>query len=102
MTQPKFIITADGYFRLGMVYQHSDLLMPGDECIGGGYYQVDYISNSLILDRQSYDFGRPRWNLLETLRVPSAYRGFALVYRYDDRYHDDFEVSEELEIEYYD
>ncbi len=38
MTLPKFIITADGYFRLGMVNQHKDLLKPGDQCIGGGYY----------------------------------------------------------------
>ena len=28
MTQPKFIITMDGYFRLGMVHMHSDLLKP--------------------------------------------------------------------------
>ena len=26
MTLPKFIITMDGYFRLGMVNQHKDLL----------------------------------------------------------------------------
>jgi hypothetical protein len=28
----------DGYFRLGMVNQHKDLLKPGDSCLGGGYY----------------------------------------------------------------
>ena len=40
MTLPKFIITMDGYFRLGMVNQHKDLLKPGDQCIGGGYYHI--------------------------------------------------------------
>jgi hypothetical protein len=38
MGLPKFIITMDGYFRLGMVNQHKDLLKPGDSCLGGGYY----------------------------------------------------------------
>ena len=33
--------------------------------------------------------------------VPAAYRGLRLVYVYDDDYHDDFNVSEELQIEYY-
>ena len=42
MTLPKFIITMDGVFRLGMVNQHKDLLKPGDQCIGGGYYHFDY------------------------------------------------------------
>lgn len=41
MTLPKFIITMDGYFRLGQVNQHKYLLKPGDQCIGGGYYTFD-------------------------------------------------------------
>ena len=87
MSLPKFIITKDGYFRLGMVNQHKDLLKPGDQCIGGGYYHFDFVSN---------------WFLLEVLKVPSVYKGLRIVYLYDDRYHDDFDVSEELTIEYYD
>ena len=59
MTLPKFIITMDGFFRLGMVNQHKDLLKPGDSCLGGGYYHFDYTSNRIILDRSSYDFGKP-------------------------------------------
>ena len=55
-----------------------------------------------MLDRSSYDFGRPNWFLLEVLKVPSVYKGLRIVYLYDDRYHDDFDVSEELTIEYYD
>ena len=49
MNLPKFIITMDGYFRLGMVNQHKDLLKPGDSCLGGGYYHFDYASNRIIL-----------------------------------------------------
>ena len=102
MLLPKFIITSDGYFRIGMVSQHRDLLLPGDQCIGGGYYRFEYASNRLILDRFSYDFGKPRWHLIDTLKVPSAYRGLWIIYLTVDRYEDDFIVSEELKIEYYD
>lgn len=102
MTLPKFIITMEGFFRLGMVAMHKDLLKPGDQCVGGGYYRFDYASNRIVLDRCSYDFGLPKWHLLDTLKVPSAYKGLRIVYIYDDDYHDDFDVSEELSIEYYD
>ena len=91
-----------GYFRLGMVSQHMYLLKPGDQCIGGGYYSFDFVSNRIILDRESYDFGRPRWHMLDTLKVPSTYRGLSIIYRYDDDLHDDFNVIEKLKIEYYD
>jgi len=102
MALPKFIITMDGYLRLGMVNQHKDLLKFGDQCIGGGYYTFDFVSNRIILDRSSYDFGKPKWHLLESLKIPSSYRGLQLIYKYDDGFHDDFNVSEELQIEYYD
>ena len=101
MTLPKFIITMDGVFRLGMVELHKDLLKPGDQCIGGGYYSFDYVSNQIILDRESYDFGKPKWHLLETLKVSSAYKGMRLIYKYDDNCQNDFNVSEELRIEYF-
>ena len=61
MNLPKFIITLDGYFRFGQVNQHKHLLKPGDQCIGGGYYHFDFVSNRILLDRESYDFGRPKW-----------------------------------------
>ena len=102
MEHPKFIITKDGYFRLGMVNQHRDLLKRSEQCIGGGYYSFDFVSNRIILDRESYDFGRPRWHQLYTLKVPSTYRGLSLIYKYNDGFHDDFNVSEEMKIEYYD
>ena len=102
MKLPKFIITMEGFFRLGMVEMHKDLLKPGDRCIGGGCYYFDYVSNQIILDRESYDFGKPKWHLLETLKVPSSYKSMRLIYKYDDNLQDDFKVSEELRIEYYD
>lgn len=113
MTHPKFIIamkrartgkafSSVGYLRLGMVYQHKDLLKSDEECIGGGYYSFDYVANRILLDRSSYDFGLPKWHLLETLKVPSTYRGLQLVYSYDDGFHENFNVSEQLTIEYYD
>ena len=100
MTLPKFIITRDGFFRPGMVNLHENLLKPGDSCIGGGYYHFDYTSNRIVLDRSSYDFGKPRWHLLEVLKVPSVYKGMQLVYYYDDV--EELDVSKELRIEYYD
>ena len=47
------------------------------------------------------DFGRPKWHLIDTLKVPLTYRGMQLVYVYDDGFHDDLNVSNELKIEYY-
>ena len=91
----------DGYFRLGMVSQHKNLLIGDDECIGGGYYQFDWVSNRIVLDRASYDFGRPRWHLLEILKVPAQYPCLRIVYVYNDDFHEDFCVSYELKIEYY-
>ena len=100
MGLPKFIITADGFLRLGMVNMHKDLLLPGDECIGGGYYQFDYVSNRLILDRKSYDYGKPKWHWLDVLKVPSVYRGLGIVYVYDDG--EELNLSNKLKVEYYD
>ena len=101
MTLPKFIITMDGFLRFGMVNQHKDLLIDNDQCIGGGYYQFDWTSNRLILDRASYDFGHPRWHLIDTLKVPESYRGLRIVYVYNDDFHEDYNVSDEINIEYY-
>ena len=101
MEHPKFIITMDGFLRLGMVNQHKELLIGNDQCIGGGYYQFDWTCNRLILDRASCDFRRPCWHLLHTLKVPEAYRGLRIVYVYNDDFHEDYNVSDELNIEYY-
>ena len=100
MKLPKFIITLDGVFRLGMVDQHKHLLKSGDQCIGGGYYTFDFVSNRIILDRESYDFGQPKWHLLEVLKVPSEYRGMQIVYQYHDEEEEDLVLTESKEIVY--
>ena len=41
MLHPKFIITSGGHLRLGMVTLHRDLLMPHEQCLGGGFYEFD-------------------------------------------------------------
>ena len=87
---------------MGQVNQHKHLLKPDDLCIGGGYFFFDFVSNRIILDRESYDYGRPKWYFLDTLKVPSIYRGMRIVYKYDDGFHEDYDVSDELKIEYYD
>ena len=101
MSLPKFILTMDGRLRLGMVSLHSELVNQGEDCIGGGLYDLDYLSWCLILYRQSHDYGCPRWHLVDTLHVPEAYRGWRIRYVFDDGYHEDFPVSEKLPIEYY-
>ena len=98
MAFPKFIITQSGRLRLGMVNQHRDLLQRFDVCIGGGYYEFDYLSQRILLSRSSYDFGKPKWTRLQTLIVPAAYRGMSIVYRYDDG--EKFLVTDNLIIEY--
>ena len=56
MTQPKFIITMNGYLRMGMVNQHKELLkftdrLRGNDCIGGGYYHDDFhVSDELMIE----------------------------------------------------
>lgn len=53
MALPKFIITMDGVFRLGMVNQHKELLKPGDQCIGGGYWRQVSLTFDKWVKKQS-------------------------------------------------
>jgi hypothetical protein len=100
--EQKFIITIEGYLRLGTVRMHKDLLHDEDVCIGGGYYQFDYIANKLILDRESYDYGRPQWTMIEgPLKVPEEYQGMTIEYHYDNRDEDKLNVSERFKVTYY-
>jgi len=102
MAQPKFILTDQGFFRMGMVNLHKNLLRAGEHCYGGGYYEFDFLSNRLILTGESTDFGPPRWEWIDVLKVPSTYRGLRIVYVPYRSWEDDFVVSEELKIEYVD
>lgn len=76
----KFIITSDGLFKYGDVRLHKNLLEADEHCIGGGFYEFDFVSCRLLLSGSSYDFGAPQWNRLDTLKVPSAFRGLTILY----------------------
>lgn len=76
----KFIITNTGHFRFGNVNLHRNLLRPGEDCLGGGFYEFDYSSARMILYGKSYDFGRPAWSLLPSLTLPESLSGFAITY----------------------
>jgi len=100
MSQPKFIITNTGCLRLGMVNLHKDLLEPGEECLGGGYYEFDYLSLRLLLSGRSYDFGRPQWSWLDSLCVPKAYSGLRILYSSDRAWDAALDIADILPIEY--
>lgn len=83
----KFIITSDGALKYGNVRMHKDLLSAGETCIGGGFYDFDFISNRLLLSGRSYDFGRPAWNRVSILKVPAAFKGLGILYENEDLRH---------------
>ena len=99
MEHPKFIITSGGHLRLGMVTLHRDLLMPHEQCLGGGFYEFSYASNKLILSGKSFDYGSPRWGKIDVLFVSGEYRGMTIVYR--DYWGEERDLSAEFPIQYY-
>ena len=99
MQHPKFIITSGGHLRLGMVTLHRDLLMPHEQCLGGGFYEFDYAGNRLLLSGKSFDYGPPRWGKIDMLLVPEAYRGLPILYR--DSRGDELDLITAFSISYY-
>jgi len=89
----KFIITSDGVLKCGDVRMHRDLLASNETCIGGGRYEFDYVSSSLLLSGSSYDYGKPHWNLIDTLKVPMDLAGWTITYEGED-------VSQLVRVEY--
>ena len=89
--EPKFIITLDGYMRIGQVRMHKDLLQPHDTCVGGGFWEIDYASMRLLLSGKSFDYGKPKWPLVTGKLI--EYTGSSLA-----DYHN---LSQEFEISYY-
>lgn len=78
---------------------HRDLLMPHEDCLGGGFYEFDYANNVLILSGKSFDYGVPRWGKINELLVPEAYRGIPIVYR--DGWGDELNLTNHFNIRYY-
>lgn len=100
----KFIITQQGYFRLGDVKLHKHLLELEDTCYGGGFWQIDYLSNRLLLEGASYDYGKPKWELLinqkKTLKIPLAYQGMQIIYYPEYAFSKELIITEQLQTEY--
>lgn len=99
MKHPKFIITDRGFLRLDIVYLHRDLLMPHEDCLGGGFYEFDYVNNRLMLSGKSYDYGYPQWGMIDVLKVPETFKGVPIIYR--DSRDNEFNLTSEFTIEYY-
>ena len=99
MQHPKFIITTGGYLRLGMVTLHRDLLVAHEDCLGGGFYEFDYVGNRLILSGKSFDYGPPRWSKIDTLYVPENFRGVPIIYR--DSWDEELNLADTFTIKFY-
>ncbi len=82
-----------------MVTLHRDLLMAHEECRGGGFYDIDYVGNALLLSGKSFDYGPPRWSGIAVLLVPEAYRGLTIIYH--DSRGDELNLTTEMTINYY-
>ena len=82
-----------------MVTLHRDLLMEHEDCLGGGFYELDYVGNRLVLSGKSFDYGPPRWSKVEMLQVPEAYRGMGIIYR--DTRGGELELTAHFTISYY-
>ena len=76
----KFIVTSDGRFKYGDVNMHKDLLAPGENCLGGGMYEFDYVNGRMLLSGRSFDFGRVRWGMLDSLVLPASLSGLDIYY----------------------
>lgn len=99
-TQPKFIVTKEGRLRLGNVKRHCELAKPGDLCIGGGFYELDYIGRRLLLSGASSEYGEPVWERLDRLVISAYYRGLDIIYSSWEEWKDVFPVSEKIEVVY--
>lgn len=99
-TYPKFILTSDGHLRLGMVNMHRDLMLAGDHCMGGGYYNIDTTNMRLVLDRESYDYGSPQWSKIQRLIVPRDYEGLGLVYQSGSWPYEEIDLASLFPISY--
>lgn len=98
--QAKFILTKSGVLRLGTVTRHCELLKAGEQCLGGGFYELDYISGRLLLSGASSEYGEPAWDKVDTIIVSAYYRGLEIVYSSWESWKEAIPVSENTEIIY--
>lgn len=95
----KFIITSRGELRMGDVNMHRNLLLPGDHCLGGGYWSIDYVSLTVVLSGMSQDYGEPQWGRVDVLWVPSGYSGMRFVY--ESAHGGTLDLTAQKDIKYY-
>lgn len=86
--------------RLGTVTRHCELLKPGEQCLGGGFYELDYISGRLLLSGASSEYGEPAWDKVDAIIVSAYYRGLEIVYSSWDNWKETLHVSENKEVIY--
>ena len=89
----KFIVTNAGEFRYGDVMMHRDLLKAGEDCIGGGMYEFDWVNMTMRLSGRSYDFGRVKWGWLDELLLPAQREGVTV-------YYEDLPLSDFVKVSY--
>ena len=65
---------------MGMVNLHRHLLEPGDVCLGGGYWTVNYLARRVELSGASSDYGRPQWHREKEVIFPEGYEGFTFTW----------------------
>lgn len=70
----KFIITDEGSLRFGVVYQHRELLDPGEDASnGGGLWLLDEERRCILLYGRSFDFGGPDFTNLKKIEWGSLH-----------------------------
>lgn len=99
--QSKFILTKDGTLRLGEVQRHCELLKPGETCIGGGFYELDYLQCRLLLSGASSQYGEPRWDEIEQIRLSAYYQGLEVLYTSWEDWTGTYPVSDTKTLIYY-
>ena len=92
--QSKFILTKNGILRLGEVQRHCELLKAGETCIGGGFYELDYLQHRLLLSGASSQYGEPRWGETEQIRLSAYYQGLEVLYTSWEDWSDTYPVSD--------
>lgn len=98
--EQKFIVTKEGILRLGVVKRHCELLKPGEKCIGGGFYTLDYVTHRLLLNGASSQYGEPQWKEINALKVSAYYQGLEIAYNSWDSWKEPIPVSERTDIHY--
>lgn len=80
---PKFIIaarpgTTGGFLRMGMAYNHKDLVIGYEKVYGGGWWSRNDEKKEIILYGSSGDYGSPKFSCLSM--APAQFRDYTFIY----------------------